>query len=267
MAATIAWKGHGRIATAAIGSETWTALKISGTGGGPSAAAADGALQGTNAVTCTVNKQRVALYYDIGAGNELNFNGGGGAEGQMVYIWASFLAPALLLNRSAGGFGVFLESSTPSASQYHLWYMEGKDTYTGGWVRFILDPTKTVSLSSGTAINLGSVRYFGLFADVGGTTARFDNLICDAIDVGTGLRVYGTSTTDDLVGDLLADEATNRYGIVSALNAPETAVSLRGELDLGDNVLLGTLAMINNPGVPDDVRAKLEAMRPDLGKP
>ena len=38
-------------------------------------------------------------------------------------------------------------------------------------------------------------------------------------------------------------------------------------LDLGDNVLLGTLAMINNPGVPDDVRQQLEEMRSGLGKP
>ena len=89
----------------------WSALKIDGTGGGPSPAAADGSIEGTGAVTCVVSRQFVALYYDVGAGNELDFSGGGANEGQLLYLWANFLAPALLLTRSAtpaGGFGVFL---------------------------------------------------------------------------------------------------------------------------------------------------------------
>lgn len=236
MVATVAWKGRSTRVTNADSTTGWTALKISGTGGGPTAAAADGSLEGTGAVTCTVNKQLVALYYDIGSGNELDFTGGGGEEGMYVYVWINFLAAALLNNRSAGGLGIFLESSTPGTAQYHLWYFEGADTYAGGWKRLVLDPTETVSASAGTAISLSAVRYFGVFADVGGTTARFDNLICDAIDVGTGIRVYGTSTTDDLMGDILADEATNRWGIVTSLNDSDSALQLLGELDLGDDV-------------------------------
>jgi len=233
MAATVTWNGFGNVATA-DSTTGWTALKISGTGGGPTAAVADGQIEGTGAVTCTANKQRVALYFDIGAGNELDFSGGGTEEGEMVYVWGNFLAAALLNNQSAGGFGIFLESSTPGTGQYHFWYFFGADNYAGGWKRMVLDPNETVSASAGTAINLASVRYFGVFADVGATTARFDNLICDAIDVGTGLTVTGTSTTDALMADLIADEATNRYGIITALNDSETAVELAGSLVLGD---------------------------------
>jgi hypothetical protein len=243
------------VAVANNGTETWTALKISGTGGSPSAAAADGALEGSTAVTCTVNKQQVALYYDIGSGNELDFSGGGAEEGEFVYVWINFLAAALLSTRSAGGLGIFLESSTPGTGQYHLWYFDGSDTYSGGWKRLVLDPTETVSSSSGTAIDLSAVRYFGVFADVGGSTLRFDNLICDAIDVGTGLRVYGTGTTDDLMGDILTDELTNRYGIVTALNDSGSAIELLGSLDLGDDV--GT-----NAATLTDVDKKIFAGEP-----
>jgi len=240
MAVTVAWKGNGRVSNA-DSTTGWTALKISGTGGGPSAAAADGSLEGNGAVTCTVNKQRVALYYDIGSGNELDFTSGAtgsgtAVTGEFVYVWINFLAAALLNNQSAGGIGIFLESSTPGTGQYHLWYFDGADTYAGGWKRLVLDPNETVSASAGTAIDLGAIRYFGVFGDVGGTTARFDNLICDAIDVGNGLRVYGTGTTDDLMGDILTDEATNRYGIITALNSDGSAIELLGELDIGDDV-------------------------------
>jgi hypothetical protein len=214
----------------------WSALKIDGTGGGPGVAAADGSIEGSGAVTTTVSRQFVALYYDVGAGNELDFSGGGANEGQMLYLWANFLAPALLLTRSAtpaGGFGVFLESSTPGTSQYHCWAFEGSDTYTGGWKRFVLDPTLSATTSLGTAINTASIRYIGLYADVGGTTARFDNLICDSIDVGTGLTVTGTSTLG-LFSELAANEETNRYGVLTSLNDSDTAFQIAGELVLGD---------------------------------
>ena len=218
----------------------WTALKISGTGGGPSAAAADGAIEGSGAVTAQVSRQFVALYYDVGAGNELDFGSGGANEGQMIYIWGNFLAAALLNNQNANGFGVFLESSTPGTGQYHCWTFDGADTYAGGWKRFILDPTLSVSTSSGTAINTGAIRYIGLFADVGNSTARFDNLIVDSIDVGTGITVTGTST-DGLFKELAENEKANRYGIVTSLNASDTAFELAGKLILGDTTTASTI--------------------------
>jgi hypothetical protein len=219
----------------------WTALKISGTGGGPSAAAADGSIEGSGAVTAQVSRQFVALYYDLGAGNELDFGVGGANEGQLIYIWGNFLAAALLNNQNANGLGIFLESSTPGTAQYHCWTFDGADTYAGGWKRFILDPTLSASTSSGTAINTGAIRYIGLFADVGGTTARFDNLIVDSIDVGTGLTVTGTSTLG-LFEELVADETTNRYGVVTSLNESETAFQLAGKLVLGDTTTTSTIS-------------------------
>jgi hypothetical protein len=217
----------------------WTALKISGTGGGPSAAAADGSIEGTGAVTTVVSRQFVALYFDLGGGNELDFTGGGTEEGQMIYAWAQFLAPALLesLEATNGGFGIFLESSTPGTGQYHCWGFFGPENYSGGWKRMVLDPTTAAgpTVSAGTAIDNSAIRYIGVYADLGGTTARFDNLVCDQIAVGTGIRVTGTSTTDDLSGDLLADELANRHGVFQPLNDPQNAFELNGKLVLGDS--------------------------------
>mgnify|MGYP006077250333 CR=1 FL=1 len=245
MAATVTWDGtngaggDGVIDTADVAGN-WTAVKITAGGGGPSAIAADAAYEGTNNVTCRSDNRRVYMYTDIGVGNELDFTVSGNAEGELIYIWVNFLASPLLALNSAGGLGIFLESSTPSASQYHLWYFYGRDNYTGGWKRLVLDPTKTVSASSGTAIDLSAVRYVGAFAHNDQGAAKYDNFVVDQCAVGRGLIVTGTSTTDALIADLIADENTNKRGIVVPLNASETSVELNGLLTLGDNV--GTVA-------------------------
>jgi len=85
MAATVTWKGYGNV-TAADSLTDWAVIKISGSGGTPGTAAADGAIEGSGAVTTTVSNKRVALYYDIGVGNELDFSGGGAQEGELVYV-------------------------------------------------------------------------------------------------------------------------------------------------------------------------------------
>jgi len=243
MTVTVTWDGtngaggDGVIDTADnVGN--WTAIKITSGGQAPTAVAADAAYEGTNNVTCRSDNKRVYMYTDIGVGNELNFTGGGNAEGELIYIWVNFLASSLLGTQAAGSLGVFLESSTPSSTQYHLWYFYGADNYTGGWKRLVLDPTKTVSASSGTAIDLTSVRYIGAFAQTV-ATAKFDNFVVDQCAVGKGIKVTGSSTLG-LMEELLANEEANRYGVLTALNDSGTAYQLSGRLTLGDNV--GVLA-------------------------
>ena len=254
MAATISWDGYGRV-TNADSTTGWGVVKVTSGGGTPSVAAADGSLEGSGAVTTTSNQKLILLYFDIGSGNELDFSTGGGThEGQFVYVWGNFLASGLLQTLGSLGFGIFLESSTPASNQYHIWEFFGSDNYAGGWKRMALDPTKSASASAGTAINLASVRYFGVFGYTSGT-ARFDNLVVDAIDVGNGLIVTGTSTTDDLMGDIIADEETNRYGIVTSLNDSKTAFEILGNLTIGDDQSTGATTVT-------DVDAKLFAGEP-----
>lgn len=234
MTVSVSWLGNGRQFNANIANDTVTVIKYSGAGGTPSAAAADGALEGTDALTVTVNKTGIAMFVTLPTA--LNFNTT--ESGELVYVWGSFLAAAILANQSANGFGICMSSGTPTTSNYSLWSFYGADNYSGGWKRMILDPTKTRSGGAGT-FNPANVTHIGVFADVGGTTARFDNLLLDACDVGTGLKVTGTSTIG-LLDELLADELTNRYGVIQALNDPKNAFSIGGQLVLGDDT--GVLA-------------------------
>ena len=228
MTVSVAWDGNGRQFTANNGSDSVTVVKYAGSGGSPSAAAADGSIEGSTAITVQVSKQGVALF--VAVPSALNFSTT--ESGQLIYVWGNFLAASLLNTQAANGFGICLSSGTPTASNYSLFTYYGSDNYAGGWVRMILDPTKTRSGGAGT-LNTSNITHIGVFADVGGTTARFDNLILDACDVGNGLIITGTSTLG-LFNELLTNEATQRYGIVRSLNDSNSAVEIAGTLTLGD---------------------------------
>lgn len=241
MAISVAWNGNGRQYTANNASDTVTVVKYNGSGGSPSSAAADGAIEGSTAITVQVSKQGIALF--VALPSALNFNTS--ESGQLIYVWGNFLAASLLNTQAANGFGICLSSGTPTASNYSLFSFYGSDNYSGGWVRMVLDPNETRSGGAGT-LNAGNITHIGVFADVGATTARFDNLILDACDVGTGLTITGTTTGDTLFSEIITDEEVNRYGICRALNDDATAIELLGSLVIGDAASSSTLTDVDS---------------------
>ena len=251
MTVSVAWNGT-TITNATVTGGTpesgWSVVKVTSGGGTPSAVAADGSIDGDGAITTTSNQKRILLYYDLGAGNELDFSGGGAQEGQYVYIWANFLAASLLNPYQSGGFGVFMDSNAPGSNQHALWYIYGNDNYSGGWKRLIIDPTTTPSTNPGTAINTAAIRYIGIFAETS-DTARFDNMIVDRMDVGSGYDVTGTSTVG-LFNEILAYERSgsplNVYGVVKSLNDSDTAFELAGKLNLGDTTATNSTIVDND---------------------
>lgn len=210
------------------GVEVW---KLAGSGGTPSASLTGDGIQGGESATVTVNKQRVALVRILsGTPNGATPGWTGAHADNMIYVWGNFLAAGLLNTQAAGGFGVILANSS---TNYVLYYFYGSDNYSGGWKRMVVDRTKTPSEVAGSGIGGGdNIFYVGVFADVGGNTGRFDNLILDRIDIGTTLTITGTSS--DLFAELLAweEQTANRLGILTALNDSKTAFGLNGPLDI-----------------------------------
>ena len=212
----------------------FTVWKRDGTGGTPSAISeTDVYLQGTGACSIKVSNQGIVLAYGTGG---LNLS----ATGTHVYIWANMLAGGLMATRANNGLCVCLSSDATlsSGSNYSFWAVDGSDTYPGGWVRYVIDVSKTRTTGAGT-LNLSSVQHIGMYCDTRPNVAKFDNLVIDRIDYtthGTGLRVYGTSTTDATWADILAaDEGTigNKYGVVTS---KEGIIYVRGTIELGDDV-------------------------------
>ena len=207
--------------------------KRDGTGGTPSAISeTDVFLQGTGACSVKVSNQGVVLAYGTGG---INLS----ATGTHVYIWVNMLAGGLMATRASNGLCICLSSdaSLTTGSNYSFWAVDGSDTYPGGWVRYVIDVSKTRTTGAGT-LNLSSVQHIGMYCDTRPNVAKFDNLVIDRIDyavAGTGLTVYGTSTADDTFGDILAaDEGTvgNKYGVVTS---KEGIIYVRGTIKLGDD--------------------------------
>lgn len=214
----------------------FTVWKRDGTGGTPSAISeTDVFIQGTGSCSVKVSNQGVALAYGTSG---LNLS----ATNTHLYIWCNMLAGGLMKVRdstSEPGLAIIVSSDATlsTGSNYKMWAVDGSDTYPGGWVRYVIDLSKTATISTGT-LNLSSVQHVGMYCNTRPNTAKFDNMAIDRIDytTGAGLRVYGTSTTDDTFGDILtADEGTvnNKYGIVTS---KEGIIYCRGRIELGDDV-------------------------------
>ena len=155
-----------------------------------------------------------------------------------LYIWVNMLAGGLMATRANNGLSIFLSSDATLAtgSNYKMWAVDGSDTYPGGWVRYVLDISKTATVNVG-ALDLSSVQWVGMYCDTRPNVAKFDNLVIDRIDYTTGpaLGVYDTSTTDDLFGDIwTADAGTvaNQYGIVRRVGG---VYFLKGRIEFGDS--------------------------------
>jgi hypothetical protein len=102
----------------------------------------------------------------------------------------------------------------------------------GGYLIVALNPN-VVAWREGTtgSPNLTNCNLFGVAAQFVAGGAKSENLAMDAVDVGTGLLLNGTSGSfqDFLTFD--QDNTSNRYGVVTG-NAP--TLEARGLLEIGD---------------------------------
>ena len=199
----------------------WTAVKLEGTGGGPTATGSVGStdlfVQGTDAVEAVTNRQRVVLRWSISGG--LDFTSGSTGTGGTavpdgnIYIWAVFLAAGSLLTEANGGMQIELGDGTA----FNYWNQAGSDNYTGGFVKWAIHvdtSTRFTTDDSGGTVDIGDITTIGFVTDVGGTTTRFDNFVVDAIDIGDGLSFNGTTTGDKLFQESAAVDATTAIGIL-----------------------------------------------------
>lgn len=187
----------------------WSAVTLEGSGGGASAFASVGSIdlvaQGTNAVASIANKQRVVIRYTFTSRD---------MTGENVYIWGAFLAAGSALLKANGGMQIELTSGANRS--YHN--IAGSDTYSGGFVKWALDTSKTPFENNGANASITAITSIGFVCDVGGTTTRFDNIVVDALDVGTGLTFQGTTTTDKLFLEAATVDDATAIGVLSIFN-------------------------------------------------
>lgn len=219
----------------------WSVVKLEGSGGAPSLLASVGTIdlvaEGTNARAARTNKQRVQIKFTYAAGYD--FTAGSTGTGTtkvpsgIASVWALFLAAGSMLTEANGGMQISLGDGTNNS----YWNVAGSGAdYSGGfekWARYTgiaSDEQSTpVGGASTTDAVLGDITEIGFVTDVGGATTRFDNMVVDAIDVGNGLTLQGTTTTDKLFAEaLVQDQAT----AIGALSEKNDKIFSQGSLEL-----------------------------------
>ena len=229
MAVSINAAGTFTIVTRATGADgevttNWTAIKLEGAGGGPSAIQSVGStdlfVEGTDAIETTTNKQRVALIHTPGGSYDFTSGSTGSGTtkipGGFFWIWGIFLASGTMFTQANGGLQIVLGDGTNRA----FWNVAGSDTYLGGFKKWAISidlATRFTTDDVGT-VQIGNITEFGMVTDVGGATTRFANFVVDAYDIGDGLTFTGSTTTDSLFLEAFNAQDTNKVGVLQNSN-------------------------------------------------
>jgi len=238
----------GSRADAAQSITDYTATKITGGGAGPSEALASLFKQGSAAVAMdypSASKLQF-LSFDDGGTTSFDFTSGGANEGQLIWVWGNaLLAPTstgTITSTARGGFGIVITDNANISNSWATWTFYGGENYPGGFQKMVIDPTTRPTQSGGSfaASSLSSIRGIGIFF-VADNNAKggADAAIIDAIDVGSGLRIYGSGTPNAGFKDLIDEDegtANNQYGVIKSLNASSDIVQYQGVLEIGSGL-------------------------------
>jgi len=139
---------------------------------------------------------------------------------KVLSFWFLCNVAGFLLPIAQGGFCITL---TANGSTYGVanagnfqYYMGGNDTYTGGWKKLFLDPSKRYDTlgKTPTPAQLSAISHIGMFFRTGGTSipGNLDNTFIDSIDVHNrkGINIVGTSS--DIFEDLYTIDSVNGTG-------------------------------------------------------
>jgi hypothetical protein len=184
---------------------------------------ADAAIQGTNCLGEQVKTTTSVVYeYDIttGLGAAIDIS-----NGEHIYVW--MLCNGVVDTKAAGGYRIYLESTTGNDS---TWYVGGNDTLPTGWNNIVLDPSSVATTINGT-LDLTNINVFGVqFKTLTTVVGQANNVFWDVARYGKGLIATGTSfTLQDIATE---DDATaNKYGILQEIDG---VLFSQGAITIGD---------------------------------
>lgn len=235
MALTITIEGKGVIANADLkvndtggtGTGDWLEL-----GGGSIDTNPDVYLYGDTSMGNQYASKSGWSYFDLGAGNELDFDVAGTEEGQFIYMWINISAKGAFDTLANKGFAIRLGTSLTDYREFLIAGKNDANGWTGGWKLFVIDPTKTGSVGDTGTFDVGAVRMIGTWIDTD-VSVRADSIFFSQIAVGTGIRVIGTSTTgwSDIVS-YCTDYANRAWGMVQER---EGIYYVYGKIYIGDS--------------------------------
>lgn len=223
----------------------WSVNKLNGGGGGVWATLAistDDYVQGGNSIYVTTpnngNARTHSFVYDYNTagGRALDFTPGGQDEGKLLWVWAKVLTLYPTGDAiNTPGLAVGLCTTTPATLANYAWYAPyGQENYPGGWVRMAVDP-RVLPTFSGASYDPSNITHVGVCSTILIAKPN-DAVFVDAIDIGSGLRVFGDGDTEDAFTEIynISESDTNAYGVMESLDANNTVYNLTGKIKIGD---------------------------------
>lgn len=188
--------------------------------------------QGTGCVGARVSAGTTAFLYNNGSTIDLT--------GQHIYVWANCVTAALLNTKAAGG--IRIRVAGPTATNFGEWYVDGSDTYPGGWKCQVIDTARAFDATGGTPPAITAIQHIGVvFNVVNMVSGNFNNCVVDVIRYGSGLTITGGTVADPAtLEDIYVDDASNAnaYGIIDKIGG---VYFLQGRLTFGDSTGTGSL--------------------------
>ena len=178
-------------------------------------------IEGSGSQSIKISMAVAGLLWDNGTAIDLS--------GNVFYFWVNCTTAGLLATKAAGGLRVRFCGAT--VTDFFEVYVEGGDTYSGGFKMIVvdIDEAKTISDNTGgTPPATSAIRYAGVVGDISANVGgNVDNFYVDAwwrLPANTpGIRVEGleSGTTDWTWQDILdaADigDTTKAWGTIERL--------------------------------------------------
>ena len=187
--------------------------------------------QGASAIGFQASSKDGMGYFTYGT--PLNFNTT--YLGQHLFIWCNVTMPGTVEALANGGLYIVVGSSSTDYKKFLVAAKDYKEIMEKGFIRFVLDPSKTATETSGTP-DMTAIDTFGIWIDTD-ESARIDQLFIDRIDVGWGIEITGTSTdfwNDVVAGDIGLNGGVrdNMFGVAQKYN---DVFYLYGQVKIGDD--------------------------------
>lgn len=193
---------------------------------------------------------------DTGGGEGICYDNGGGRDytGEVLYMWMNLANPDLMETKADGGIKIRAAGTT--ISNFVERYIDGSDTYSGGWKMMVVDMDDLVANPDATGgtppADATSLQFVGIVVDLitGAMPKMQDNLFIDASWVlakGTpGIRVEnGTFDWADVVAAGDEFDTTKAWGHVFEESGD---IRLSSSIEFGDAASTSTTTFLDTAG-------------------
>ena len=195
---------------------------------GGNAVDTDAKVEGTGSIACelrTAGRQWMKYTRPSGTWDLSN---------QHVYVWVNCIFAGQLATKASGGMGILLGDGTNQA--YH--YLEGSDTYSGGWICLVCDTSQSFDWNTGSNPTLTAITEVGVYINIATGFKNVESTWMDIARYGDGITITSDSSCD--LDDIIAvsENTTNASGIIRKSNG---VFYVQGKLRFGDGSGTGSL--------------------------